>query len=78
MTADSDSLKQLTSENFENYFNTLQVGSKVNKLQLQALFFDGFQKSGSKWTEVRKIDFVCKKNNENALFDENDFFKHCI
>lgn len=75
LTADSDSLQQLTQSNFESYFNDLQVGSKINKLQLNALFFEGFQKSGSKWTEVSSIDFVCKKNGVDSEFDSNNFLE---
>lgn len=73
LTADSDSLQQLTQATFENYFKHLSVGSQINKLQLQSLFFDGFQRSGSKWIDVASIDFICKKNDKPAVFDEKDF-----
>ena len=73
LTADSDSLQQLTQQTYEDYFNSLQVGSQINKLQLNALFFEGFQRSGSKWTEVNSIDFVCKKNDTEAQFNEYGF-----
>ena len=73
LVAESEALQQLTKQSYENYFNTLQVGSQINKLLLQSLFFEGFKNSGSDWVQVNSIDFVVLLDNQPAPFNENGF-----
>ena len=75
LVADSDSIQMLTLQAYENHFNTLQVGAQINKLLLQALFFEGFKNSGSDWVQVNQIDFKILIDNEEAPFNENGFLK---
>ena len=75
LVADSDSIQMLTLQAYENHFNTLQVGAQINKLLLQALFFEGFKNSGSDWVQVNQIDFKILIDNEEAHFNENGFLK---
>ena len=48
---------------------------QINKLLLQALFFEGFKNSGSDWVQVNQIDFKILIDNEEAHFNENGFLK---
>ena len=73
LVAESEALQKLTKQSYENYFNTLQVGSQINKLLLQSLFFEGFKNSGSDWVQVNSIDFVVLLDNQSAPFNENGF-----
>ena len=75
LVADSDSIQRLTLQTYENHFNTLQVGAQINKLLLQALFFEGFKNSGSDWVQVNQIDFSILIDDEEAHFNENGFLK---
>ena len=75
LVADSDSIQSLTLQAYENHFNTLQVGAQINKLLLQALFFEGFKNSGSDWVQVNQIDFSILIDNEEAPFNENGFLE---
>lgn len=75
LVADSDSIQSLTLQAYENHFNTLQVGAQINKLLLQALFFEGFKNSGSDWVQVNQIDFKILIDNEEAPFNQNGFLE---
>lgn len=73
LVADSDSIQKLTLNAYENYFSTLQVGAQINKLLLQALFFDGFKESGSDFLQVNTIDFTILLDEVEAPFNEHGF-----
>lgn len=73
LVADSNAIQQLTLTAYENYFNTLQVGSQINKLLLQSLFFEGFKNSGSDWVQVNTIDFSILLDSAEVPFNENGF-----
>lgn len=75
LVADSEALQNLTKESYVSYFKDLQVGTQINKLTLQSLFFDGFKKSGSQWSQVNQIDFKILINNKEATFNQNDFLE---